>query len=399
MMVDFKKFKEIYKLEFQQFFGDENGWLSEDECGPFELDHGTIIIDRVYQQEEINVLDDYVNNIYMRQEDKKYKRVKRFNKSGHDYNLSIRFDNKSQIDVILSRLTNVNVLVYINNNFDIETVEKFKKYPNVSFFEGNLGLSDTNAVISVHDYLEKKKLYKLIIDDLKTKDFSELEQFICLYNIVKNFKSVKEFKGSKGLLDAQDSRNTTLILNNNYIVCSGYAHLLTELVRELNNPNLKLATIAVDFNGPHCITKTYIKDEKYDINGKYFSDPTFDRRIRIDKETNKEWIARDIYNHMLMSRSELESYKTGKYELEVRTSYYSSDVEECEPVSGIKIMQAVSNVNDTIFENMDDDMRRRIIEETIKINGKMNSYLFDKNPDKFNIDINDLGINIAKQKK
>ena len=77
------------------------------------------------------------------------------------------------------------------------------------------------------------------------------------------------------------SRRVSHILNNDgeNIVCLGYAALLTELCKKVGIPCVIQYLNDIENNEPrHANAMVYVKDEKYNVNGVYISDPCFDSK-------------------------------------------------------------------------------------------------------------------------
>lgn len=101
------------------------------------------------------------------------------------------------------------------------------------------------------------------------KSLSPLEKFIYAYMIVQNRV------GKECEFNAKLSRDPIAILNNDYCVCVGYASLLNELCSRIG---IQCTDKSVGVPGWHAINCSIIKDDKYGVNGLYYSDPTRDRK-------------------------------------------------------------------------------------------------------------------------
>lgn len=144
-----------------------------------------------------------------------------------------------------------------------------------------------------------------IIDDMvqPALDLSPFERYIYAYNIVKNFKAYNEH------IDREMQSEVYQILFNEYIVCTGFRNLLSELLTKLDIPNksinIKIANIQDFANSQEALKKrgharlrVKIVDQKYGIDGFYICDPTWDNDLE-----------RDYYTHLLMTnRKETYSF-------------------------------------------------------------------------------------------
>lgn len=145
---------------------------------------------------------------------------------------------------------------------------------------------------------KENDILELMVSDIKNSNYSPFEKYIGVYNIVKKFKKYKENKDNKTV-----SRNITSILNNEYMVCVGYAELLNILLAKVGI-NSYCYSVSVDVSYDEGFTKEekevdlsgheriifHINDPKYDINGFYQADPTWDNDLE-----------NDYYNHALIS--------------------------------------------------------------------------------------------------
>ena len=117
-----------------------------------------------------------------------------------------------------------------------------------------------------------------IVNVIKNNEFSPFETMIFLH---KYFTS--HFFYNKGELE--ESRILPGIYFNTKIVCSGYASLLKAVIDRLDDPNLKAEIMGCKLfdnvepykiKSSHCQNLIYIKDPKYNIDGYYIEDLTYD---------------------------------------------------------------------------------------------------------------------------
>lgn len=115
------------------------------------------------------------------------------------------------------------------------------------------------------------------------KELSNLEKYLCAYDIVTNFgKYNLEPDNANDLL----SRSLSFVLNpddNRYICCVGYANMLSAICYRMGIPCEVLHErycSARELNecdkSNHSTCRVYIEDDKYDIKGIYHSDPCGD---------------------------------------------------------------------------------------------------------------------------
>ena len=102
---------------------------------------------------------------------------------------------------------------------------------------------------------------------------------------------------------ADKNRDIYSILNQQNIICTGYANLFSAIFKELNNPNIKVKTETLAMrNGQnswdHAINCVYINDEKYGYEGYYHLDSS--------KEDHKQHINLNAF--MIPSEDVKHSY-------------------------------------------------------------------------------------------
>lgn len=194
--------------------------------------------------------------------------------------------------------------------------------------------------LPLNEYLEYEKLLYNMVEP--AKNLSPLEKMVYAYDITKKFKKYKlPKKDNRNVVNRSYdeklkirslSRDLYKILDNDYIVCVGFANLLHDLLSKLgidsisqsvdidlarhksikqlrdNNKNWKVLSpqekyklishqvsyIPKDSYEGHRRLMVRIKDEKYGIDGLYISDPTWDN----DYELNS-------YAHIAMTENDV----------------------------------------------------------------------------------------------
>lgn len=219
--------------------------------------------------------------------------IKQVNEFEEDAVLTEDYDSLYNIiSTLRENNQNNKVIVYIKNRN--------------AFSKSKLYNSDFDIVIDgidiepykLQELKEEDKLLDLMIKDIKNSNYSMFEKYIAAYNIVKKFKKYLESSNDK-----DESRYVKKLLNNDYMVCVGYANLLEELLKRLDiktyhynvstdisyDEGFTLEEKEIELAG-HARVIVKIDDPKYDINGVYVADPTWDNDLKDD-----------YYNHALMS--------------------------------------------------------------------------------------------------
>ncbi len=189
--------------------------------------------------------------------------------------------------IILDKLKKENknnkVVFTIHNKsiFDKYYWDKFKIYNNIEF-------KYEQETFSKNSYDEINNQLDSMLEKIKQTNLSPYEKYISVYNIAKKFKKYKESP-----IASFESRKLSSILNNDYCVCVGFSNLLLELLRKVNIEALHYGTTLYEINNKnennilgHARIMVHIKDEKYNLDGIYMADPTFDNDLENDKYTH-----------------------------------------------------------------------------------------------------------------
>ena len=162
----------------------------------------------------------------------------------------------------------------------------------------NLTINVSNCTYSLDEYLLEEKKLNDLVDSVKRANLSPFEKYLAVYNIVKKFKAYKENPDN-----FWDSRKLKYILDNEYMVCVGYANLLVVLLEKVGISSMVVGS-SVDISYDDGFTKecictkfcghqrniVKIDDDKYNIYGIYVVDATWDNNMSID-----------LYNHAVMT--------------------------------------------------------------------------------------------------
>ncbi len=141
------------------------------------------------------------------------------------------------------------------------------------------------------------------------KPLSPLEKYTVAYSLVSNRFYNLETKGQQ---NASISRNLISVLTDDYIVCAGFANTLTALCSRIGIPcTYRLCSVlAEDENKQkswqwhaNCMVKLH--DTKYDVNGVFLSDPTWDC---LPAEFKDFWACNHNFkfNHLLLTNDDYE---------------------------------------------------------------------------------------------
>lgn len=198
--------------------------------------------------------------------------------------------------------------IFRDNKIIKENPEAFKPY-----FEENIAISQN---ISIKRYLEVENLLDLAVKDIKESSLSPYEKYLAVFKIVKDFKPYRS-EGREYQSNTPASYNLYQILFSDFIVCSGFSELMVDLLKRVGinatflhiellkeKETLSLedyATLTKEEQDIKKGTKDYhsrvifrLVDSKYNIDGIFISDVTWDQEENLD-----------LYNH-----SSLTPYET-----------------------------------------------------------------------------------------
>lgn len=138
----------------------------------------------------------------------------------------------------------------------------------------NYGGVEEDGLISLDEYIKAHKFYDGVVDFVNMFYFSPLEAYFFAYILTKNFKKYRVYKDSKEVDEKYShmSRNFILIVGNEYIVCEGFVNFIDEILKRLNYSSSVLSVKSM----AHARIMVYLKDDKYQVEGVYVGDPTFD---------------------------------------------------------------------------------------------------------------------------
>ena len=228
-----------------------------------------------------------------------------------DHELQKYESNDSKTD---SKFDNIDNYLYIPAN-DIETIKKYVELKennllnytivfktmyinyNTSLISDNINYFKTikdkkdiyfsfdgEKLLSLDQIIKDDEFLDYCVQNIKNSDMSPFEKYLAIYDIVKNFKKYNKRPDDRAL---QESRNLYMILNNNYMVCAGYARLLETLLKRIGIDATFLISSTNRDDIQHAIVALKIKDEKYNLDGVYLSDPTDDNpQITSIREVN-----------------------------------------------------------------------------------------------------------------
>ncbi len=207
------------------------------------------------------------------------------------YNL-IEYDQKLVFNVLndLSKRGNFNSKIIIDcHSYDPEFFEKVEKlFPGKVMVRPSFLQNEGLNYYSISEIKEKENILnnyaKYILSSKNNmgnvKELSPLEKYLAVYRIVTNFSHYIDEDIDH---DEDEPRALYQLINPEKlrIVCVGYANLMLDLLRKVGiNDCVEVKIIALGegkSNVPnHSRVSVYLKDDKYNIEGIFMADPTWD---------------------------------------------------------------------------------------------------------------------------
>lgn len=180
-------------------------------------------------------------------------------------------------------------------------------------------------LVGNRDYVSLIDCYKTInavkkqAEDIKKLNLSPMETIMYVYDLVRNRVYTHELEDES----ATKSRDLKEVMFGDKIVCLGYANYFSALLYYLGIYSdivlLYEKENGINVSG-HARNLVYVKDSKYDIDGVYYFDPTWDSK---KKENNNTYLYR--YNYFAKTRSFMDNDKNHKFD-DQKFPLYSKDM-------------------------------------------------------------------------
>lgn len=169
-----------------------------------------------------------------------------------------------------------------------------------------VSLTGNTNYVSLMDCYKTMSAIKNQANDIKRLGLSPMETIMYVYDQVRN--RVYTFENEDE--SCFKSRDLSEVMFGDKIVCAGYANVFHVLLHYIGIENL--VVLLTERNNPksgHARNVVYVKDDKYDIDGVYYFDPTWNSKRK--NETN-EYLYR--YTYFAKTRKFMDDDKN--YDLE-----------------------------------------------------------------------------------
>ncbi len=168
--------------------------------------------------------------------------------------------------ILLTKTITYGELLELDMETFIELKKHFKDIPNI-----DLHVNGNMAPITIDEYEKTVNAIHEIVDKVKRYNYSPFEALMYAYDLIRDRFYVKEDEEEEYYV----SRDLSSSLLGDKIVCLGFANIFNTVCNLLGINSIVFCLKRDERNG-HARNLVYLVDEKYDIDGLYFFDPTFD---------------------------------------------------------------------------------------------------------------------------
>lgn len=364
---DFEDNKIVFTLYLPIHFIDknENKYRELDNKIIYESNNINIDLDAFFKQ--VETLAHTINNSF-------------YNGKLMNYKPDIKIhildaeNNKTAFDFIKA---NKNLQIVLDVNDFKKTINNLKndEYPNLKI---NFKNSDDN--ISYKEFHAMYNKLNEIVEFINHYNLSPLEKVLLVYDIVKANEYKMEDKGENYGV----SRNLNEIINNDKIVCVGFANLIDFLLKNLD---IKSNTIILGYKTSerqHKRNYIYLKDDKYNIDGVFFLDSTWDSK-KDDKYLDNYVFFLKPLNFFKLFRNDEYVVSPTKFKfLEKTKDELVSYINKLNEFSKLELSLILSqlireyNPNVDIMMNLNNKSSNEILEIAIQIQKKYNKRISEE---------------------
>ena len=315
----------------------------EDDIFEYELNPSSYDFSLVIYVDNNKSLNDQLNN-----NDKFLKCVNYMRKIGeHEFNFYD--EEEDNIDYIYNNLPNIlndveyirfsfnktNVIKYLKENpmllnkkivlseiIDITDYDKLIKL----MYEYNeikdkvyISMVDNTNYVSLNDCYRTMSEIKRQADKIKKLNLSPMETIMYVYDQVRNRVYMHE-DNTESLFK---SRDLSEVMFGDKIVCAGYANMFHTLLTYLGiKSNVVRLIDKNDESGRtgHARNLIYVQDDKYNIDGVYYFDATWDSKRR---DNDNSYLYH--YNNFAKTRNQMDSNERYNFE-DTNFNVYSNDI-------------------------------------------------------------------------
>lgn len=282
------------------------------------------------------------------------------------------YSNEDKVEIVDKYLNNHSefreYVISIPNTItpDTDLDELSKKYDG---YKGVL-IKPDNAYkpITVGEAKKAETIYRLI-ENIKSMGLTPLEQAILVYDIVRE----KPYLLGDNI-DPRESREIYSIVDNDKIVCAGYANLYKEIMTGLGIPCEYVVLDALDGGEGHARCIVRIDDPEYGLKMIGIVDPTMDHRREGDYTS---WLY-SYHGFMRKPDKKLDEFNGLKDNcFEYYFNHNIDDLEDMEELKEepIRKYTFANYTPDVIIQKMNEDkVRRHFVDNMLSLYGYDNIY-------------------------
>ena len=167
-------------------------------------------------------------------------------------------------------------------------------------------MANNTLYVSLTECLNIVTKIKTIAENIQILNLSPIETIMYTYDLVRN--RVYKFEDQDEL--PATSRDLSSVLFGDKIVCAGYSNIFSALLNYMGIKCHKVGMLAENNNQTdrHERNLIYVKDDKYDIDGVYYFDTTWDSKR---ENENNEFLNR--YKYFAKTLSQMNELEKNKY--------------------------------------------------------------------------------------
>lgn len=167
-----------------------------------------------------------------------------------------------------------------------------------------VAIEGNSEYVTIEEYEKTVQAINQIVNKIKKYNLSPLEQIMYAYDLVRDRVYTKEGEDES----KSTSRDLSKALLGDKIVCVGYAVIFEKVLDELGIKNSTVILLRKDKTSGHIRNMIFVDDPKYDIDGVYFFDATWD-----SKKKNSESSFLDSYKFFCKTRKEINKFDLINY--------------------------------------------------------------------------------------
>lgn len=211
-------------------------------------------------------------------------------------------------------IKNMNLIASEVCELDSESLNSIKEKYNSYFDNIYIRLRGNFDIVSIEECEKTIKVIDSIVENIKNMNLSAFEKVIYVYDLVRDKVYAEEDTEEDTFAT---SRDLTASLFGDKIVCTGYANLFNTILDKLNIKTVMCSLNSTLGDPGHSRSAIYIKDEKYDIDGIYFFDPTWDSKQGNDNKF--------LYSYRFLAKTKKDIEKYSDHLIDTTFNAYDSD--------------------------------------------------------------------------